>query len=98
MSTSQILEKYPQPQRLALELGIPRQNLNADDQNLRRRLQAHYLERGLKQPQQLLQELVAQKVIRAVHSERQLQEVMTDFWFNHFNIFWGKNADKWLTT
>jgi len=49
-------------------------------------------------PQQILLELQAQKVIRAVHSERQLQEVMTDFWFNHFNVFWGKNADRWLTT
>jgi uncharacterized protein (DUF1800 family) len=23
---------------------------------------------------------------------------MTDFWFNHFNIYWNKNADRWLTT
>ena len=36
--------------------------------------------------------------MRAVHSQRQLQEVMTDFWFNHFNVFWNKNADRWLTT
>ena len=49
-------------------------------------------------PQQILADLQAQKIIRAVHSQRQLQEVMTDFWFNHFNIFWGKNADRWLTT
>src|SRR5262245_21375093 len=49
-------------------------------------------------PQQILLELQAQKVIRAVHSERQLHEVMTDFWFNHFNVFWAKNADRWLTT
>jgi uncharacterized protein (DUF1800 family) len=49
-------------------------------------------------PQQLLQDLNAQKFIRAVHSQRQLQEVLTDFWFNHFNVFWGKNADRWLTT
>ena len=53
---------------------------------------------SLQIPQQILQDLQAQKVIRAVHSERQLQEVMTDFWFNHFNVFWGKNADRWLTT
>jgi uncharacterized protein (DUF1800 family) len=52
----------------------------------------------LNPPRQLLEELQAQKLIRAVHSERQFQEVMTDFWFNHFNIFWGKNADRWLTT
>jgi uncharacterized protein (DUF1800 family) len=49
-------------------------------------------------PQEILQELQAQKIIRAVHSRRQLEEVMTDFWFNHFNVFWGKNADRWLTT
>lgn len=49
-------------------------------------------------PQKLLMELQANKLIRAVHSRRQLQEVMTEFWFNHFNVFWGKNADRWLTT
>ena len=56
------------------------------------------LTQGLNPPRELLEELQAQKIIRAVHSGRQLQEVMTDFWFNHFNIFWGKGADRWLTT
>ncbi len=32
------------------------------------------------------QELKGQKVLRAVYSENQLVEVMTDFWFNHFNV------------
>jgi uncharacterized protein (DUF1800 family) len=64
----------------------------------RQKIFAYYAERGLRPPQMLLQELQAQKVIRAVYSERQLQEVMTDFWFNHFNIFWGKGADRWMTT
>jgi uncharacterized protein (DUF1800 family) len=49
-------------------------------------------------PQQILLELQSQKIVRAVHSQRQLQEVMTDFWFNHFNVFWNKNADRYLTT
>ncbi len=53
---------------------------------------------NLNVPQQILLELQLQKLIRAAHSQRQLHEVMTDFWFNHFNIFWGKNADRWLTT
>jgi len=38
-----------------------------------------------------LQQLV---VLRAVVSERQLQEVMTDFWINHFNVYWAKGADR----
>ena len=29
-------------------------------------------------------------MVRAILSERQLQEVMTDFWFNHFNIYIGE--------
>ena len=31
-------------------------------------------------------ELRSQKVMRAVYSENQLAEVLTDFWFNHFNV------------
>jgi uncharacterized protein (DUF1800 family) len=47
---------------------------------------------------QIGQELAQAKMVRAILSERQLQEVMTDFWFNHFNIFIGKDADQWYTT
>jgi uncharacterized protein (DUF1800 family) len=36
--------------------------------------------------QQVLDDLQAQKLLRAVLSERQLQEVLTDFWYNHFNV------------
>jgi hypothetical protein len=39
-------------------------------------------------------ELQQAKLLRALYSERQLQEVMTDFWFNHFNIY----LDNWLST
>jgi uncharacterized protein (DUF1800 family) len=97
MSAQELMGKYPQPMQLARRLG-KQPGDNGDTPEFRRRLQALYKERGLRAPRQLLEELHAQKIIRAVHSERQLQEVMTDFWFNHFNVFWGKNADKWLTT
>jgi uncharacterized protein (DUF1800 family) len=33
-------------------------------------------------------------LVRAVRSERQLGEVMADFWFNHFNVFAGKGLDR----
>jgi hypothetical protein len=36
-------------------------------------------------------ELQQAKILRAILSERQLEEVMTDFWFNHFNVFLHKN-------
>ena len=40
----------------------------------------------------MLVELGQQKLLRAVYSERQLQEVLTDFWFNHFNVDARKGA------
>ncbi len=49
-------------------------------------------------PPQVIGELVQQKLVRAVSSNRQLQEVLTDFWFNHFNVFAQKEADQWLVT
>jgi uncharacterized protein (DUF1800 family) len=47
---------------------------------------------------QIVNELSQAKMLRAILSERQLQEVMTDFWFNHFNIYIGKDSDQWYTT
>lgn len=64
----------------------------------RRRINAYYAENNLQQPQRLVAELQASRILRAAYSERQLQEVMVDFWTNHFNVFSGKSADKWLLT
>jgi uncharacterized protein (DUF1800 family) len=41
-------------------------------------------------------ELAQAKLLRAIYSERQLEEVMTDFWFNHFNVFVDKGVDRLL--
>jgi uncharacterized protein (DUF1800 family) len=38
------------------------------------------------------------KLLRAAYSDRQLEEVMTDFWFNHFNVFINKGPDRYLVT
>ncbi|MGH7772421.1 MAG: DUF1800 domain-containing protein, partial [Candidatus Binatia bacterium] len=51
-----------------------------------------------KRPVRILVELQEAKLIRAISSERQLPEVMVDFWFNHFNVFWGKDAARWMVT
>ena len=109
MSLTDIQEKYPPPQVLGRQLGL-RQGKNMPvlppgegaDENAKReyrqQVTAYYQENNLRPPQFLLQELQAQRIIRAAYSERQLQEVMTNFWFNHFNIFWAKNLDRNLTT
>ncbi len=54
---------------------------------------------ALSNPQKVVSdELVQAKLLRAIYSDRQLEEVMTDFWFNHFNVFMGKGADHYLVS
>jgi len=67
-----------------------------ENEKYRKVLQDYYRENGLQQPQRIIAELHASRILRAVYSERQLQEVMVDFWTNHFNVFAGKGADRWL--
>ncbi len=42
----------------------------------------------------VIEEVSEQKILRAAYSDKQLEEVMTDFWFNHFNVFAGKGATQ----
>ncbi len=50
-------------------------------------------------PQQMVaRDLSEGKLLRAVYSDRQLDEVLTDFWFNHFNVYLDKGADRYLVT
>jgi uncharacterized protein (DUF1800 family) len=46
----------------------------------------------LENPQRMVnEEIIAQRLTRDIYSNAQLQEVMTDFWLNHFNVFLHKN-------
>ena len=51
-----------------------------------------------KRPQRVVAELAMAKVTRSIYSERQLEQVMDDFWFNHFNVFAGKGEDRYYLT
>jgi uncharacterized protein (DUF1800 family) len=66
------------------------------NEKYRAAIQEYYRQNGLQQPQRIMVELQTSRILRAVYSERQLQEVMVDFWTNHFNVFAGKGADRWL--
>jgi uncharacterized protein (DUF1800 family) len=84
-------EMSPNNNQPAPPAGNPLENAQ-----YRRVLQEYYRENGLQQPQRIMAELHASRILRAVYSERQLHEVMVDFWTNHFNVFAGKGADRWL--
>lgn len=68
---------------------------DAEQRERRQKLQALYKEYNLRPANQMLPQIVGNRVLRAVYSERQLQEVMVDFWQNHFNVFAGKAAVRW---
>ena len=112
MSTADLYAKYPQPGQLLrrlqargmlpADLAEARENKNQpaanplENENYRKVVGEYYRENGLQRPQRIITELQASRILRAVYSERQLQEVMVDFWTNHFNVFSGKGADRWL--
>ena len=68
---------------------------DAQKKERRGKIQELYAKYDLKPAGQILPEIVANRMLRAVYSERQLQEVMVDFWQNHFNVFAGKAAVRW---
>src|SRR4029077_18689076 len=51
-----------------------------------------------KRPQRVVAELGMAKVTRASYSERQLEQVIAHFWFNHFNVSAGKGEDRYYLT
>jgi uncharacterized protein (DUF1800 family) len=52
--------------------------------------------RAASSPARILADMTGAKLTRAAWSKRQLEEVMTDFWFNHFNVYFGKGLDRYL--
>ena len=106
MSTAELFAKYPNPTALLRAIdgnGNNQQgaNQNADEmtdkqrQERQQKLRELYQKYDLKPSNQILPQIAANRVLRAVYSERQLQEVMVDFWQNHFNVFAGKAAVRW---
>lgn len=63
---------------------------NLDKPEYRAQLKAIMDAQGFKPQQDLQRQLINQKIIRAAYAQNQLQEVLTDFWFNHFNVSLSK--------
>ncbi len=105
----QQLPSLPADQRFKKILGMPTASQIAFADSLRGGKGQEFLE-GLspKQKETLLalinpsvvvtSELVEAKLLRAIYSQRQLDEVMTDFWINHFNVFVDKGLDRMMLT
>jgi uncharacterized protein (DUF1800 family) len=89
LGTTELIRAYPQPE--------PRLLQRIQSGELAGRELAEVFPPSSR-PARVLAELQAAKLIRAVSSPRQLEEVMVDFWFNHFNVFAQKGAVRWMVT
>ncbi len=104
MTTAEIFAKFPNPGALLRQLeGGKRQAAannademtDADKKARRQKLQKLYKEYDLRPANQIMYQQTSSRILRATYSEKQLQEVMVDFWMNHFNVYAGKAAVRW---
>lgn len=89
MSIGELMSNYPQPRQVPpTERAL---------QQFRRSELGLGAERQ-QGPAEVINDLQEATMLRAIFSKRQLFEVVTDFWTNHFNIDIRKNDDKWMKT
>lgn len=96
LSNTEVENKYPrQPRvlRMAIQDGsINKDSVNKGDQKAyREQIRAYMEKKGFKPEQELLRQFINQKILRAAYTHNQLRELLTDFWFNHFNVSLTKN-------
>jgi uncharacterized protein (DUF1800 family) len=96
LSNTDVVNTYPKPFQV-LRMAIKDSLINKDSVNksdradYKQKLKTYMELKGLKPEQELMNQFINQKIIRAAYTNNQLQEVLTDFWFNHFNVSIVKN-------
>ena len=111
MSSKELLENFPPPAQAAKQQDMTKEEVEQQMREKRRDAMGAVLETGdenidkaqfqlamMQGPARIIAELSMGKLDRAIYSRRQLEAVMEDFWFNHFNIFANKGDDRWLVT
>jgi len=111
MSSKKLLDDFPQPNQAVKREGVTKDEYKEQMEQKRQDALAQMLPTGndnfdkanqqlakIQGPNRIVAELSMAKLDRAVYSNRQLEAVMEDFWFNHFNVFANKGEDKWFVT
>lgn len=96
LSNTEVENTYPrnaQLVRFAVKDGyIHKDSVNkANSKEYRATINAYMKDKGYRPQQELYRQFINQKILRATYSNNQLKELMTDFWFNHFNVSLSKN-------
>ncbi|WP_040626322.1 DUF1800 domain-containing protein [Mucilaginibacter paludis] len=97
LTNTEIAAIYPRNgavARMAVKDGVINKdsvNKAIDKKEYRSQLATYMVQKGYKPEQELMRQFINQKILRATYTNNQLQEVLTDFWFNHFNVSITKN-------
>ncbi len=96
MTNTQILNQFPRGpvlKKMAEDDGYLKKDefKEVDKKEIKKAYDAYREKKGLRPEQELFRQFINQKIIRATYSNNQLQEILTDFWFNHFNVSITKN-------
>ncbi|MEJ7779885.1 MAG: DUF1800 domain-containing protein [Daejeonella sp.] len=96
LSNTDALKLFPktgQVLRMAIKDGlISKDSLEKDNKKgYRDQIMGYMTQKGFKPQAELFRQLISQKIFRAAYSNNQTRELLTDFWFNHFNVSLTKN-------
>jgi len=92
MSSAEIARSVPRPQKAAKKQAQD-QGKTAPTPEMRQQMR-----QSRAASVSVDRDLVNGKIYRAIYSNRQLAEVMADFWYNHFNVYQRKGPDRLLVT
>ncbi len=96
LSNAEVVAQFPrgpQVRKMAIKDGfISKDSVGTSDRKeMKQQLDAYRKQKGLRDEKELYRQFIGQKILRATYSNNQLHEVLTDFWFNHFNVSATKN-------
>jgi uncharacterized protein (DUF1800 family) len=89
LSVAEAYQRFPPLAQLARQMRLDLKD-DTDKAELRAMVRPENL------PRELLLEASAAKLTRAVWAKNQLEEVLVDFWFNHFNVSAEKGRVRWM--
>lgn len=111
MSSKELLALFPRPNQVAKDQGLTKDQVEAQMKQQRQDAVAQIKPTGdpnidnaqdqlarMVGPNRIVAELAMAKLDRAIYSNRQLEAVMEDFWFNHFNVYADKGEERWYLT
>ncbi len=96
LSNAEVVAQFPrgpQVRKMAIKDGfISKDSVGTSERKeIKQQLDAYRKQKGSRDEKELYRQFINQKILRAAYSNNQLHEVLTDFWFNHFNVSATKN-------